>query len=172
MKTRHWWGLWLMLGLPLDLPAEDRLALGNEMLALKAQTRACYLGFIKLYDAAYFRAPVAGDDASRCVRVSYLRTISAAELDESTRKIFRIRHGDAAARDYLAQLERVGQTYESVGPGDRYTYCIDAGQRGVLIRDGTEVIRFDSADFAERFLQIWVEAEDDARRPQWAFGQC
>jgi hypothetical protein len=168
----RWAGLYLLLCLPLGLPAAQRLAIGDEVLALRAQARACYLGFIEVYDAAYYRAQAAGSDATRCVSVSYMRDISADDLDESTREIFRSRHGASVADSFLPELERVGRAYQPVAPGDRYTYCVEAGRAGLLLRGDSQVLRIDSADFAERFLQIWVQAEDQAWNPRWAFRRC
>jgi hypothetical protein len=81
----------LMLGLSLSggVCAAERLWFDDRQLELKAQTRACYLGFLELYDVDFFR----------------------------------------------------NQT-ES-------TSC-----------------------FARRFLQIWVEGEDEQGNPQWGFSSC
>lgn len=148
------------------------LAIDDDVLDLRAQTRACYLGFIKLYDVEYFRAPAAQGTPGRCVRVSYLREFSAEDLAEATDEVFRERHGDSVAERFDLELKRVGQVYRPVDSGDRYTYCVVPENAGVLLRDGRAVLRVESGDFAERFMQIWVSAEDDGARPLWAFGQC
>jgi hypothetical protein len=150
----------------------DRLVLDDRPLELRAQARACYLGFIKLYDVDYFREAGAGGDATRCVRVSYLRDFSAEALDEATLKVFAERHGDGALRRYRRELEQVGMVYEPVAPGDRYTFCRAPGDTGLLLRDGREVMRVVTDGFAERFLEIWVRSEDAAQAPEWAFSRC
>ncbi len=151
--------------------AAQQLALGDASLALTAQARACYLGFIKLYDIDYFaRGP--REQGARCVQVSYLRDFSAEELGEATLKIFRKRHGDDLVGQYRRELSDVGSAYLAVAPGDRYTYCVDPAAGGVLQRDGAPVAQFGSADFAARFLQIWVKRERDDGLPEWGFGQC
>ena len=149
----------------------DELALGSQRVQLKAQARACYLGFIKLYDIDYFADPADGAGA-RCVRVSYLRGFSADELGEATFKVFRERHGDALTQRYRAQLTEVESAYRSVQSGDRYTYCVNDSDSGILMRDGSSVISFSSDDFAERFLQIWVKRERQGGEPEWGFGSC
>ncbi len=167
-------GLLFSLLFTLFLPASaaDKLSIEGRELELKAQARACYLGFIKLYDADYFRGPAEGGPATRCVRVSYLRDFSASELDEATRKIYNDLHGDAVADRHRAWLERIGLAYRAVRPGDRYLYCVDAAGAGALIRDGAPVLSISSDDFAQRFLQIWVRSEDADQAPEWSFGRC
>lgn len=155
------------------LPASsaDKLSIEGRELELKAQARACYLGFIKLYDADYFRGS-AEDGPTRCVRVSYLRDFSASELDEATRRIYKDLHGDAVADRHQAWLERIGLAYRAVRPGDRYLYCVDPAGLGALIRDGAPVVSISAGDFAQRFLQIWVRSEDAAQVPAWSFKRC
>ena len=164
----------LVFGLLLGSSAAGAgtLALDDQLLELRAQTRACYLGFIRLYDAEYFRGAGTQRKPGRCVRVSYLREFSAEALAEATDKVFRERHGDAISERFVRELVQVGRAYQSVESGDRYTYCVAPDTAGVLLRDGRAVLRLQSADFAERFMQIWVRAEDPEARPLWAFGQC
>ncbi|MCG6967333.1 MAG: hypothetical protein LJE59_12565 [Chromatiaceae bacterium] len=164
--------LLLAFVLPAQLLAAQRLMYGEEPLELRGQARVCHLGLIKLYDIDYFRGPGADPNAARCVQLSYLREFSASALDRATRKVFRDLHGEQVAARYRGELQLAGLAYSAVDPGDRYTYCVEPGKAGVLLRDEREVIQFDSADFAERFLQIWVRAEDEARNPQWGFAPC
>lgn len=165
----RWFSLLLLSVLASGpLAAERQLALGDKLLDLRAEARACYLGFIELYDVDYFARPGAG----RCVEVSYLRGFSDEDLDEATVKVFQKRHGREATDRYRTELQRLGAVYRSVAPGDRYTYCVNPEAGGTLLRDGAAVIRFDTADFAERFLKIWVKSERPEGEPEWAFGQC
>lgn len=168
----------LLRALLLTIPAmvssatADEFTLDGERLELRAQARVCYLGIVKLYDIDYMRQPGHADTAARCVRLSYLRDISAPTLAKATRQTFEELHGSDAAAQYQAWLRRIGLAYEPVRPGDRYTYCVDPNASGVLLRDDQEVVRITSADFAERFLQIWVAAEDHDQQPTWRFDPC
>jgi hypothetical protein len=155
----------------LPASAADKLSIEGRDLELKAQARACYLGFIKLYDADYFRGS-GQDGPTRCIRVSYLRDFSASQLDEATRETYRDLHGEAVAERHRAWLERIGMAYRAVRPGDRYLYCVDAGGAGALLRDEVTVASIPSNDFARRFLQIWVRSEDADQMPDWRFGRC
>lgn len=149
----------------------EGLQIDQHWLALKAQARACYLGFIELYDAAYFR----GDSpapATRCVQVDYRRGFSAAALERATNEVFRERHGAETAARHAPYLAQVGEVYRAVEAGDRYTYCVDDDGDGVLWRDGRAVVRFDSNEFSERFMQIWVAGETGEAQPRWAFPAC
>jgi len=148
--------------------AAPGLSFADSLLDLKAQARACHLGFIKLYEADYYARPGVG----RCIRLSYLREFSGEALDEATLKVFEKRHGEATVARYRADLARIGAAYRPVGPGDRYTYCVSADAGGVLLRDGEAVVRIDSDDLAERFMQIWVRSDRPDGAPDWAFGQC
>jgi hypothetical protein len=145
-------------------PSSDDLT----SLELRDQTRACYLGFIKLYDVDY----LADENGSRCVRVSYLRSFSKQDLGTATDEIFAKRHGDDVAASYGDLLSQVNAAYEPVEEGDGYTYCLAPEQGGVLLRDQRAVKRIESDDFAERFMQIWVRGEAPDGKPEWGFGSC
>jgi hypothetical protein len=140
----------------------------DELLELRDQARACYLGFIKIYDVDY----LADDASTRCVRVSYLRGFSADELGEATTKVFAKRHGNAEAARFIDLLDGVNQSYKAVQDGDTYTYCVADTAGGVLIRDGEPVKRISSDEFARRFLQIWVNGERADGMPEWSFNNC
>lgn len=144
-------------------------AIGDAKLELRAQARACYLGFIKLYDVDY----LVNEGDARCVRVSYLRGFSADQLGKATSKVFAQRHGDDIAERYLDLLGDINAAYEPVNDGDTYTYCVNqAAGGGVLLRDGQPVTRVASDDFAERFMQIWVQGETSDGKPDWNFRSC
>ena len=80
--------------------AAAALGFDDSRLELKAQARACYIGFIKLYDADYHARPGVG----RCIRLSYLRDFSGEALDEATVKVFKQRHGEAMVARYREDL--------------------------------------------------------------------
>ena len=161
------WILALSLFSSVVLADPRQFVLGDAPLDLRAEARACYLGFIRLYEVDYYAA-----DAARCVQVSYLRAFSEEALDEATRQVFEDRHGRAASERYRAALARVGDAYRAVEPGDRYAYCVAPDSGGLLLRDGTEVARLEEPGLAERFLQIWVTADRPDGTPVWGFGQC
>ena len=149
--------------------AAERLWFDGQALELKAQARACYLGFLELYDVDYFRAPTRETD---CIRLSYLREFDAETLGEATLEVFKDRHGEDLVSRYRAELEQVAAAYRSVEPGDRYLYCLEDDGTGILQRDDAPTLRLASADFARRFLQIWVQGEDGTGAPRWGFPSC
>lgn len=148
--------------------AAERLWFDGRQLDLRAQARACYLGFIDLYDVDYFRGPA----RASCIRLSYLRGFDAETLGEATRKVFVDRHGATVSDRYDRELAEVAAAYRSVEPGDQYLYCLEADGTGTLLRDDAPALQVPSADFARRFLQIWVRGEDGSGAPQWAFRNC
>ena len=163
--------LWLFLPALLlagAVSADDRLWFDGRQLPLKAEARACYLGFIELYDVDYFHTPT--NDTS-CVRLSYLRGFEAETLGEATREVFEDRHGADLAGQYRVELEQVAAAYRSVEPGDRYLYCLVSDGTGALLRDEA-VVRLPDAGFARRFMQIWVQGIDGAGDPRWGFRSC
>jgi len=161
----------LLFGIMLSggAAAAERLWFDGRELDLAAQARACYLGFLKLYEVDYFRGEEGG---GRCIRLSYLREFDADVLGEATRKVFGERHGEDAAIRYRTELERVARAYRAVVPGDQYLYCVGTRGEGRLLRDDEVVVSLSSGDFADRFLQIWVQAEPADRSPQWGFRAC
>ena len=148
--------------------ATERLWFEGRELELQAQARACYLGFIKLYEVDYFRDPA----HASCIRLSYLREIDAKTLAEATRKVFTDRHGASVSDRYDAELAQVAAAYRSVEPGDQYMYCLDTDGTGTLVRNNTSILQLPSADFARRYLQIWVREEEGPGDPRWAFRRC
>jgi hypothetical protein len=153
----------------LPLVDASTLVIDQSKLELRAQARACYLGFIKLYDVDY----LVDQEDGRCVRVSYLRGFSADQLGEATTKVFAQRHGDEVAARYLDLLSGVNAVYAPVDDGDTYTYCVTKSTGGgLLLRDGQAVKRIPSDDFAERFMQIWVGGETPEGKPAWNFRSC
>jgi len=162
------WAISLLFLLSAPLAAERQLELEGALLDLRAEARACYLGFVELYEIDYFARP----GGARCVQVSYLREFSREQLDAATLKVFETRHGREAVDQYRTQLQRVGSAYRPVVAGDGYTYCVSPQSNGLLLRDGAAVVRFGSADFAERFLQIWVKSDRAEGDPEWGFSQC
>ena len=85
--------------------AAERLWFDGQALELKAQARACYLGFLELYDVDYFRAPTRD---TNCIRLSYLREFDAETLGEATLEVFKDRHGEGlvALRSRLRTFSR------------------------------------------------------------------
>ena len=162
----------VFLGLLLSagVSAKERLWFEGRELELQGQARACYLGFIELYEVDYFRDPA----HASCIRLSYLREIDAETLAEATRKVFTDRHGASVSDRFEAELAQVGAAYRSVEPGDNYLYCLDTDGTGTLVRNGndTSTLQLPSADFARRYLQIWVREEEESGDPRWAFSRC
>lgn len=153
----------------LPLAQASTLLIDDAELELRAQARACYLGFIQLYDVDYY----VGESGDRCVRVAYLRGFSEEQLGEATTKVFAKRHGETVAAQYDDLLDQINAAYEPVNDGDVYTYCVNRTQgAGLLLRDGQPVKRVPVDDFAERFLQIWVGGETADGKPDWNFGSC
>ncbi|MCG6965335.1 MAG: hypothetical protein LJE59_02360 [Chromatiaceae bacterium] len=108
--------------------AAERGWFDDRELELKAQARACYLGFIKLYDVDFFRNRAEG---MSCIRLSYLRDIDAETLGEATQEVFEVRDGAGALSRYRPELEQVASAYRSVEPGDRYLYCLGSELPGI-----------------------------------------
>jgi hypothetical protein len=153
----------------MPLVKASTVIINDAELELRDQARACYLGFIKLYDVDY----LANDDGDRCVRVAYLREFSVDQLSKATKQVFAQRHGDEVATQYVDLLEKINDAYEPVLGGDTYTYCVKPAMGGgLLLRDGKPVTQVPVDDFAERFMQIWVSGENPQGKPNWKFRNC
>ena len=98
--------------------------------------------------------------------------VFAQTLGEAKSEVFEDRHGPRLVSRYRAELEQVAAAYRSVVPGDQYLYCLEADGGGALQRDDVPTLRLSSADFARRFLQIWVQGEDGVGDPRWGFRSC
>lgn len=160
--------LGLLLAVLWSFAEANTLRFQGQELTLSDRTRACYLVFVKLYEAAYFRSE---DGASRCVDLDYLRSFSREELAQATREIFAKLHGDSLGEKFEPQLAELAVAYRSVEPGDSYQFCTGASAGGELRRDGQTVVRFNDSDFGEHLMKIWV-ADEQAGMPRWNFQRC
>lgn len=162
----------LILGLLLatlwNFAEAQTLRYQGQELSLSDRSGACYLVFIKLYEAAYFRSEE-GD--SRCVGLDYLRSFSGEELARATREVFQKLHGESLGARYQPKLARLAVAYRGVEPGDSYQFCVGGSSGAELRRDGETVVRFADAEFGERLMKIWV-ADEQAGRPNWNFQRC
>ena len=141
----------------------------EDELPLRDKARACWMAFVKLYDAEYYRSE---DGAARCVKLDYLRDFERQELVESTEKIFGKLHGDDSIQQFAEELSRVTRVYAPVGLGSSYEYCVGATGVGEMIREGRVVVRLDNPEFSERFMNIWVVGEEADGKPRWNFSRC
>jgi len=153
------------LALPLQA---DVLDYRDQRLQLHDSARACYLAWIKLYDAHYFRS---ADGSTRCVRLDYLRGFSREQLIEATEQILQQRHGAAWLKQHGEAMRDLRQAYRPVGVGDSYQFCIDAAQGGEMLRDGQSVVRFEQPQFADRFMAIWVDEVEQGEH-RWRVPGC
>jgi len=158
-----------VLAMLWSLAEAQVLSYQNQELPIRDRTRACYLVFVKLYDAAYFRS---NDGEARCVKLDYLRDFSRDELVEATEKIFRNLHGEDAVEQFSGELSKLARAYQPVSPGNSYKYCVGDSGAGEMIRDGRVVVRLDSANFSERLMNIWVIGEESDGKPRWNFSRC
>jgi hypothetical protein len=140
----------------------------GQSLQLKDTARACYMRFIKLYDIEYYAS---SSSNSRCIKLNYLREFTGEQLNEATQQIFADINGEQAAQRYQATLDQIGQRYQPVKDGDSYQYCVTENKRGVLSKEGEELISLVDEEFVNQFLRIWVkrEARDSL---EWNFKSC
>lgn len=158
---------WALFLSPAVLHA-GQLSYAGETLDLLDSKRACYLRFIDLFEADYFRS---ADGSARCLQLRYLRKFDAEALHDATVGALRRLQGDQVVWTFSEQLFRLGSSYQPVAPGDRYSLCIDSQGRGELLRDGRTAVRFDERRFAEAMLGIWVEGESQGL-PVWRLPGC
>lgn len=134
-----------------------------------ARASACYLLFVRLYEAAFYRDDAGG---TQCVRVQYQRPFTREELAQSTRVLYEKYFGADLARRDAPRLTRLVDSYEDVEPGDRYSFCVSSAQGGALLREGVVVLRDTDMAFSRRVLGLWVAAPDRAGEPGWRFSRC
>ncbi len=134
-----------------------------------ARANACYLVFVRLYEAAFYR-----DDAGgiRCVKVQYQRSFTREELARSTLALYEKYFGADLAQTDTHRLKRLVASYEDVEPGDRYSFCVSSNQGGALLRDGAVVVRDPDRAFSRRVLGLWLAEPDSAGQPRWRFSRC
>lgn len=158
----------LCLTLLLNVTDAQALRFQDRTLTLKGSAQACYMAFLKLYDAAYYRSE---DGAAQCVRLDYLRSFDADQIARATERVLVDRYGQRFVDSSRSQLARVIAGYRAVDAGDSYQYCVTMNSGGELLRDGKVVAQLDDKTFADRFLGIWVVRED-AGGFDWNFPTC
>ena len=131
------------------------------------QARACYWGFIKLYNAAYFRDAEGGE----CVRLDYLRDFSKQELAQATNEVFINAHGDALYNQHQSRLDQLNDAYAAIREDDQYSFCLSK-KGGRLIRESTLVIEFDDLDFSRLVFKLWVSNYSADKKVEWNFSTC
>jgi hypothetical protein len=147
----------------------EMLKYQNAELAVSEKARACYMLFVKLYDATYYRND---DGKARCVKLDYLRAFDRDELIEATEKIFSKLHGEEKVKKFAGELDQLAMAYQAVSPGNSYRYCVGQSGAGEMIRDGHVVVRLVDNDFSERLMNIWVIGEEADGKPRWNFSRC
>ena len=157
----------LLLVFSAQLLAKSTVNFEGKQLKYQAKARACYMGFIKVYNARYY-ADRSG--SHQCIKLSYLRKISAEQLGEATEKIFKKRHGNAAKKRYVKQLGRVKGSYAKVSKGSRYQYCVSP-KGGVLSGNKRKSLVIRNKPFADKLFQVWVKGTT-GRKPLWNFSDC
>ena len=135
--------------------------------SLVAEARACYWGFIKLYNAAYFRDEQGGE----CVQLDYLREFSNDELAEATNEVFINAHGDALYSQHQSRLDQLNAAYAAIREGDQYSFCVSE-KDGRLIRKNMLVIKFDDPEFSRLVIKLWVSDYAADNKVEWNFSTC
>lgn len=147
--------------------AKSTVNFEGKLLKYQAKARACYMGFIQVYNARYYADR---NGSHQCVNLSYLRKISAEQLGEATEKIFIKRHGKAANKRYAKQLGRVKGSFAKVSKGSRYQYCVSP-KGGVLSGNKRKSLVIRNKPFADKLFQIWVNGTT-GRKPLWNSSDC
>lgn len=127
--------------------------------------KACYLSWLELYTAHY--SEVAD---RRCVRLDYLRDLSAENLAEATVEALDDLYGAVSVAKNLTQIRRLVDSYEDVGSGDSYLYCVSA-EGGELRRGDRAVATVKGAEVANQIMGIWVGRSQNGQM-QWNFTSC
>lgn len=141
-------------------------------LVLREQARVCYLGIMPVYDAYYYdtgRDNTTADPA--CVRLVYSRELKADVLEKGTRRLFALRHGEAATADSALHLDKVAEAYRDVTPGDEYAFCKGSQVPGTLMYNGLEVLPLHDATFAARYMRLWIIGAG-TDEPRWTVDVC
>jgi len=155
----------LFLGFFLSLPGAHAATMTSS--SLVAEARACYWGFVKMYNAAYFR----DEQANECVQLDYLREFSKDELAEATNEVFTNVHGDALYSQYQSRLDQLNDAYAAIREGDQYSFCVSE-EGGRLIRENTLVIQFDDPEFSRLVFKLWVSGYSADNKVEWNFSTC
>ncbi|MCB1724951.1 MAG: hypothetical protein KDJ39_14785 [Gammaproteobacteria bacterium] len=140
----------------------------GQQLTLAGTAQACYLRFVDLFDAEYFRNT---DGSVRCVRLRYHRDFDRDTLYAGTLKAMRELYGEEQLRKDAPLLQQLNEAYRGVDDGDSYQLCVRRERGGELLRDGQVGARFVDIGFAERVFGIWLD-DKDPLTPRWRLPRC
>ena len=136
-------------------------AVDGTLLQLRGVAVLRFMGLFKAYAGALYLPPKASsrafdENVPRRLELFYYRPITADDFDRATRKKI-AENVDAATRARLAnRLDRLGEAYRDVQPGDRYALTYLPGNGIELSLNGMLLGRFAGSDFAEALYAIWL----------------
>lgn len=124
-----------------------------------------YLGMIKVYDATLLvdpndrNLPILHADASRCLELRYHVSLTSGDFIAAADTILKKQQPKETLAQVQRELDTLHRHYRDVKPGDSYSLCYQAAQRKTsLSLNGTELVSVISAEFAEVYFGIWLNA--------------
>jgi len=145
------------------------LEFAGQRLQAVDRAEACYLVFIRLYQATLYSDE---QGQTRCVDLEYRRPFSREELSRATLEFYADLYGPEAGSQDADELQRLVDAYQGVDSGDRYSFCLSPEYGAELARDGNPVMKTERTDFGQRLLGLWVEDFDPQGRARWSFNTC
>jgi hypothetical protein len=142
---------------------EPRLTVEGRDLELRGVGLLRYKVFLKAYVAALYLEPslVEARETStgRRLELEYFWSIPADGFAQATRDGI-ARNVDPEEYVKLSErIERLGELYRDVSPGDRYSLTFLPGQGTELALNGKSLGTVEGEDFAEAIFAIWLGRE-------------
>ena len=116
---------------------------------------------IKAYVAALYLAPGASGetalaDVPKRLEINYFWDIAGDDIGPAGEKVLRQNVDDATFEALKPRLQKIGDLYEDVRPGDRYSLTYLPGRGTELALNGQPKGVIEGADFAQAYFQIWL----------------
>ncbi len=153
----------LIMILLVFLPGQSYAAISDMNLMGKGEVY--YMGFIKVYDAAFYaNIPSGGQvvmdpETSRCLKLTYNVSLAVKDFVLGAESILARQHSPEEIAKLREEIGRLHGAYRDVQKGDSYYLCYDAQQRRTtLTLNDTELVAVTSAEFAEAYFGIWLGA--------------
>lgn len=139
-----------------------------------------YMGFIKVYDAAFYANTQNGDQAimdaktSRCLKLTYDVSLSVEDFILGAETILARQHSPETISRLRNEIQSLHAAFRDVEKGDSYYLCYDAPHRmTTLTLNDTQLVAVTSSEFADAYFGIWlgpVKPIDDTLRDRLLSG--
>jgi hypothetical protein len=161
----------LVLGILLAVPCdaaqiegvefEERVTVGDQVLALQSLGLLRYRVFFKAYVAALYLEPGVGPESAlravpKRLEIEYFWPIDGEDFGPVAEKVLARNVEGKQLQRLQPKIRALHDRYEDVQPGDRYALTFIPGKGTELAKNGVRLAVVPGDEFAEAYFRIWL----------------